>query len=216
MTSAVPRGVLALGCALTLTLAAGFAWAEKADRDRPMNVEADALRYDDLKQVSIFTGKVVLTKGTLLIRGERLEVRQDPQGYQFAVVTAAPGQRAFYRQKREALDEFIEGEGQTIDYDGRQDVVKFIGQGVMRRLAGAELQDEFQGNVITYNNLTSVFTLDSGPSQGMPGSQGQAAPPPGRVRAVITPKLRADAAARGPATDSPALQSTPALGGARP
>ena len=28
--------------------------AEKADRDKPMNAEADALRYDDLKQTSVF------------------------------------------------------------------------------------------------------------------------------------------------------------------
>ena len=40
-----------------------------------MNVEADALRYDDLKQTSVFTGRVVLTKGTILIRGARIDVR---------------------------------------------------------------------------------------------------------------------------------------------
>ena len=35
--------------------------AEKADRDKPMNAEADALRYDDLKQRSVFTGNVVIS-----------------------------------------------------------------------------------------------------------------------------------------------------------
>ncbi len=40
---------------------AGAAQAEKADRNKPMNIEADSLRYDDLKQVSVFTGRVVLT-----------------------------------------------------------------------------------------------------------------------------------------------------------
>jgi lipopolysaccharide export system protein LptA len=53
----------------------GAAHAEKADRDKPMNIEADALRYDDLKQTSVFTGNVVLTKGTILIRGARVDVR---------------------------------------------------------------------------------------------------------------------------------------------
>jgi lipopolysaccharide export system protein LptA len=67
--------------------------AEKADRDKPMNVEADALRYDDLRQVSVFTGRVVLTKGTILIRGARLEVRQDADGFQYGIVTAEPGAR---------------------------------------------------------------------------------------------------------------------------
>ena len=64
-----------------------LAWAEKADRGKPMNIEADALRYDDVKQVSIFTGRVVLTKGSIQIRGDRLEVRQDPDGFQFGVAT---------------------------------------------------------------------------------------------------------------------------------
>ena len=70
---------------LTLLLAAlaGTAVAEKADRDKPMNIEADALRYDDLAQTSVFTGKVVLTKGSIIIRGAQLHVRQDPEGIPF-------------------------------------------------------------------------------------------------------------------------------------
>ena len=103
--------------------------AEKADRDKPMNVEADALRYDDLKQTSVFTGNVVvLTKGTIVIRGARIDVRQDPEGYQYGVVTAEPGKLAFFRQKREGVDECIEGEAEVIEYDGKADHVKFIRQ----------------------------------------------------------------------------------------
>src|ERR1035437_5247999 len=86
------------------------ALAEKADRDKPMNVEVDALRYDDLKQTSVFTGNVVLTKGSILIRGGKVVVHQDPQCYQFGLVTAVPGRSAFFRQKREGVDEYIEGE----------------------------------------------------------------------------------------------------------
>ncbi|HSN78833.1 MAG TPA: lipopolysaccharide transport periplasmic protein LptA, partial [Rhodoferax sp.] len=97
-----------------MALSVGPVHAENADRDKPMNVEADALRYDDAKKVSVFTGKVVLTKGTILIRGEKLEVRQDEQGYQYGVVTAESGKRALFRQKREGVDEIIEGEGETI------------------------------------------------------------------------------------------------------
>ena len=79
-----------------------------------MNIESDTLRYDDTKQTSVFTGKVVLTKGTIQIRSERLEVRQDPDGYQFGQATGSADKLASYRQKREALDEFIEGEGQLL------------------------------------------------------------------------------------------------------
>src|SRR5215218_7862015 len=109
--------LLPLGFALALAAATAPAFAEKADRGKPMNVEADALRYDDLKQTSVFTGRVVVTKGTIVIRGARIDVKQDAEGYQYGVVTSEPGKLAYYRQKREGVDEFIEGEGETIEYD---------------------------------------------------------------------------------------------------
>ena len=191
-----------------LAVSAGGVQAEKADRSKPMNVEADALRYDDVRQLSVFNGRVLLTKGTIQIRGERIEVRQDPQGNQYGVVTAEAGKLAFFRQKREGLDEYIEGEGETIDYDGRLDTVKFIGKAQLRRYHGVSLNDEFNAGIIVYNNTTDVFTLDGTPGQGKSGSQGQAGAPAGRVRAMLSPKPQA--AASGVATP---LQLSPALDG---
>lgn len=198
-----------------LALSGGIARAEKADRNKPMNVEADALRYDDLKQTSVFSGRVVLTKGTILIRGARIDVRQDADGYQFGVVTAEPGKLAFFRQKREGLDEFIEGEGETIEYDGRADTVRFTHQAQLRRYRGAALSDEMTGGVILYNNTTDVFTIDGAMAKSRPGA------PSGRVRAMLTPKP--DAAATAPANgtapqaappvNAPALRATTTLGG---
>lgn len=184
----------------------GAAHAEKADREKPMNIEADALRYDDARQISVFTGRVLLTKGTIHIRGERIEVRQDAQGNQFGVVTGEPGKRAFFRQKREGLDEFIEGESLTIDYDGRGEVVRFVGQAQLRRLQGSRVNDEFNGALIVYNQRTDMFTLDGAPADPKAG----AAPDNGsRVRAMLTPRAQAPASA--PGAD---LRATPQLGGA--
>ncbi|MBU6502804.1 MAG: lipopolysaccharide transport periplasmic protein LptA [Burkholderiales bacterium] len=186
------------------------AHAEKADTSKPMNIEADALRYDDLHQTSVFTGNVVVTKGTIIIRGARVDVRQDPEGYQYATVTAAPGKLAFYRQKREGLNEYIEGESQTIEYDGKADTVKFIGRAVLRRYTGATLSDETTGALITYNNATDVFTVDGriaqpGGDEGAPGT---------RVRAMLIPQAAASASAGTPPAAAPAaLQPSSRLGG---
>ena len=117
------------------------ALAEKADRDKPMNIEADNLVHDDLQQISVFSGRAVLTKGTLVLRGSRIEVKEDPDGYQFGVVFADGNKRAFYRQKREALQEFMEGEAMRIEYDGREDRVTLIDQAEVRRYRGATLGD---------------------------------------------------------------------------
>lgn len=183
-----------------LMVLAGGTVAEKADRNKPMNIESDALRHDDLRQTSVFTGRVVLTKGSIVIRGAQIEVRQDPEGYQFGVVTAEPGKLAFFRQKREGVDEYIEGEGETIEYNGRADTVRFLKNAQLRRLRGAQLADEISGNVIMYDSTSDVFTVDGGPP-----ASGR-----GRVRAMLTPKPEPAASSAGP---QPALRATTTLGG---
>ena len=125
-----------------VALAPAAVWAEKADRDKPMNIEADSMVHDELKQVSVFTGRAVLTKGTMILRGARIEIRQDPDGYQFGTILPEPNKRAFFRQKREGVDEFMEGEGLRIEYDGRADRVKLIDQAEVRRYRGAVLGDQ--------------------------------------------------------------------------
>jgi lipopolysaccharide export system protein LptA len=192
---------------LVMAFCGTAAWAEKADTNKPMNVEADALRYDDLNQTSVFTGRVVLTKGTIIIRGARVDVRQDPEGFQFGVVTAEPGKLAYYRQKREGVDEFIEGEAEVIEYDGRADRVKFIRRAELRRYRGAVVIDESIGRLITYDNTTDVFTVDGGAGSGAPG---------GRVRAMLSPREAASApagAARTPAAPPGQLRPSTTLGG---
>ncbi len=188
-----------MACIATLAaLSATSAWAEKADRAKPMNVESDSLRYDDAKQTSVFTGNVVITKGTLILRADRVEVRQDNEGFQFGTAMSTGGKRAFFRQKREAGDEWIEGEAESIVYDGKLDAVSFRGNANLRRLRGATLTDETQGALITYDNTSDVFNV----SGGSPATAGN---PSGRVRAVLTPRA---------ASPAPAAPTAGAQGGA--
>lgn len=200
---------LSLLSSLLLMAAAPAAHAEKADRTKPMNIESDAMRYDDLKQTSVFTGAVVVTKGTIIIRGARIDVRQDPEGYQYGVVTAAPGKLAYYKQRRDVPggDEWIEGESDRIEYDSRADNVKFIGHAVMRRLLGTKVNDESSGPLIVYDQSNDTFTVngstlppDAAVAAGQQGS---------RVRAVLTPRPAVPGA---PGSKAPAPAATPAPG----
>ena len=194
---------------------APWASAERADRTKPMNIEADAMRYDDLKQTSVFSGAVVVTKGTITIRGARIDIRQDPEGYQYGVVTAAPGKRATYRQKRETgNDEWIEGEADVIEYDSRADNVKFIRDAVMRRLVGTRLSDESSGPLIVYDQSNDTFTVNG---SSLPPNAGVATQPGGRVRAILTPKAALATAPEvkpsAPAAPAPALRPSTTLRG---
>lgn len=198
-----------------LTGLAGMAHAEKADRAKPMNIEADALRHDELKQTSAFSGRVVMTKGTIVLRGARLEVRQDAEGYQTGVVTAEAGKRAFFRQQRDtapgAPDEFVEGEGEVIEYNGRADTVRLLRRAELRRYQGSSLSDEISGATIVYYNLTDVFTVD-----GQKAASNGAAAPGSRVRAVLAPKKGPADTAPVPGSPGPALRPSTTLGSDKP
>ncbi len=197
---------LLAAAAVLACLAAPAVRAERADREKPMNVEADALRYDDARQTSVFSGRVVMTKGSILIRGALVEVRQDPRGNQFGIVLAGPAQPASYRQKRDGADEYIEGRAQRIEYDGQADKVRFVGQAVLRRYRGSALSDETAGSVIVYDNQTEVFSVDGGPSSVSPSN------PSGRVRATLAPRS-APVAPGSNAGPLPALRPSTGLGG---
>ena len=200
----VGHALVTLGVALLV----GSAHAEKADRDKPMNAEADSLRYDDVRQLSVFTGNVVITKGTIVIRGDKVEVRQDAQGHQFGVVTGSAAKPAFFRQKREGLDEYIEGVSDRIDYNGQTDVVRFEQRATLRRYRGAVLTDETSGSLIVYNNASETFSVDGGEASKTPAN------PSGRVRAMLTPTPKpADGAATPAPSDAVRLRAAPALDG---
>jgi lipopolysaccharide export system protein LptA len=199
---------------LALALCSASAWAEKADKKKPMNAEADALRYDDLKQTSVFTGNVVITKGTITIRGAQVDIRQDNEGFQFGTAVETGGKRAFFRQKRDVPDEWIEGESETILYDGKADTVTFSKNAVLRRYKGSVVNDETTGSQIVYDNVTDVFNVVGG------AANATAANPTGRVRAMITPKDASVAPATPTTTPRPAtppatLRPSTTVGGER-
>lgn len=185
-----------------------LAHAEKADRNKPLNIEADNGRYDDAKQMGTFTGNVVVTKGTMSMRAAKIEVRQTPDGAQFGVATADADKRAIFRQKREGLDEYIEGEGERIEYDGKADTIRFVNRAVIRRFRGATLADETAGSVIVYDNTAEVFSVVGGAAAATPTN------PSGRVRAVLTPR-EAPAAADAASQPGVTLKPSTSLGDKR-
>ena len=181
-----------------------FAHAEREDKNRPMNIEADALVHDDLKQVTVFTGHVLITKGSIVLKGDRIELREDPQGFQYGVITPESGARAFYRQKREGLNEFMEGEAERIEYDGRLDRVTFSQRAVLRRYKGNLLNDEMSGQVIIYDHLKETFRIDGKPNPQVSkasSSNNATNPDASKSLGVLTPK--ADSRVRAVLTPPP-------------
>jgi lipopolysaccharide export system protein LptA len=160
--------------------------AEKADKDKPLKIEADKLDYDDLKQLSIFVGRVILIKGTIDMRGERLEVRQDADGFQFGVLLPQQGTRASFKQKRDIKGESLEGFAQKIEYDGHDDKVILIGNAEMKRYRDGLISDEMSGQRIVYENLTDRISVD-GRVSSINTASGGPNNSSSRVKVIITP-----------------------------
>ena len=159
-----------------LAMACVSANAERADRDQPVNVEADSVDIDDQKQEAVFLGNVVLTQGTLTLKADRIVVKQSESGFQSGV---AYGKPAFFRQKREGIDDFIEGQAERLIYDGEAEKVELFNNAKLKRGG-----DEIRGNYISYNALTEYFEVK--------GSDSESGGPRGRVRAIIQPKNNED------------------------
>jgi lipopolysaccharide export system protein LptA len=186
-----------------LATGSAAAWAEKADRGRPMTLESDQpCTVSLLKQTSVCSGNVVISQGTLQLRADRLELRETPEGYQMAVATGSAAKPATYRQKRDGADEVVEGQAQRIDYDSRAGTLRFEGAAVVRRLRGSTVADEIQGQQIVWDSTAESFNVRGGAAT--------ATNPGGRVRAVITPRAPADAVSTAPAGNE--LKPSPGLG----
>ena len=220
MNKVLLSSVAALLCSAVLLPA----HAELADRTKPMNVEADAMQYDDLNKISTFTGRVVATNGTIVLRAGMVEVRQDAEGNQHTLATADGKKPAFMRQKREGLNEFFEGEGARIERDEKTQITRLIGNAKLRRLVGNTLADEVVGDTIVYNEVSETYNVVGGPSTTAGGAAAGAVPA-GRVRALIVPvgpnggrampgSKPAAAASAAPRTGT-TLRSSPAIGSSR-
>lgn len=191
-----------LVCVALFTLATLSAQAERGDRDKPVNLEADRVTIDDAKKVSVFEGNVVLTQGTLVLRADRMIVREDQQGFQQGT---AFGNLATFRQKRDGVDEYIEGEAERIEYDGRAERLQLFNRAQMRRGA-----DEVRGSYISYDQPTEFFRVTGAPENTAGGASS------GRVRAVIQPKNKDAKNAKTEPVPAPALKLKPAAAASDP
>ena len=175
----MPTFIRRLGTTLVLAALTFPAHAEKADREKPINLEADRISIDDIKKQQIFEGNVILTQGTMQIRTNRLVVTQDADGFQKGVATGGANGLARFKQKREGSNDYVEGEGERIEHDAREEKTEFF----VRAWVKSGL-DEVKGQYISYDALTEKYVVTNGAGQTK-SAKGEAQ---ARVRAIIQPK----------------------------
>jgi lipopolysaccharide export system protein LptA len=145
------------------------AQAERADRDKPVHIEADSVRMDDLQRIAVYEGKVILTQGTLRVQADRVEVRQDAEGF---LTGTALGKPVHFRQRLDGRGEWVDAWANRVEYDARKEQVRLIGEAFLKKG-----EEELRGDIITYDARSELYQA----SGGLAGQK------PGRVRAVIMP-----------------------------
>lgn len=180
-------------CLLGLSLSSH---AETKDRLQAMTIDADRVSVDELKKTSLFTGHVVMTQGTLVVKADKVSFRQTETG-EFYVT--AQGKPINFRQKQDNSPEFIEAFAEQLEFDSKADQLHLMRQAVLRHG-----KDEVRGESITYNMQTQQYEVTGGKS----GAEASAADK--RVRLVIQP--RAKVVNEAPVPELPASNSS----GAKP
>ena len=164
--------------ALAALAFAGAARAEKADAGMPTQIEANRMSADDARRMTIFEGAVVLTRGTIRLTADRVVVRQDGEGFQYATATGKP---ARFRQRQDAKPPekegvWLEGEALRMEMDDRSGRIELYDEAHVKRGG-----DEVAGNYILIDQRSDFFSV----STAKDGKE--TAPPGGRVKAVIQP-----------------------------
>ena len=154
------------------------AYSEEADRDKSIEIESDTMTVDDAKNISIYKGDVILTQGTLIIRASKLTVREDSQGFQHSTAIGKP---TTFKQKRDGIDEYIEGSADRIEYDGHMDKVHLYDKASVKRG-----NDTVYGDYIIYDANAEIAQAMSGSTKDNSGNNSKKT----RTRIIISPKKK--------------------------
>lgn len=149
------------------------ALALNTDKDQPMNIEADRVDIDDEKGTSTFRGNVVIKRGSLLIKGNRVVVYRDKEKNLDKIHST--GNLAHFQQRPEGKTDDVIAEGQELFYDAVKEVL-------LVRHKGKVVQggDTFQGDRIVYDSKRNLVE-----ARGSKSSNGKSNN--GRVQMTLQP-----------------------------
>ena len=150
--------------------------ADRSDKEKPINFSADQpAEVDFEKRIGTLKGNVVITQGTLSIKADRIDFKQNADN---SLSATAYGNPISFRQKKDDSDEFYEGFAQKAVYDGTKDLLELFDRALLRQGS-----DEIRSNYISYNSTNGIFR-----AEGRPDTPGAANGPGSKVRGTFQPK----------------------------
>lgn len=167
---------------LSLLLICGAAHALPSDATKPIEIEADQLTYDNVHQIKTFTGNVVLTRGTLTIKANRVVITKHKNGFEYATLYGDAKKLATLRQQQDDKNNiWVEGMGQRIEYNQETGVAELFDTAQVRRLQGTKVMDEVHGAYISYDSRTEMYAAKNNAGEVLPSATQ-------RIKAIIQPR----------------------------
>lgn len=171
------RNFSRFSAALCAALLACAVHAEKADKEKPISFTSDQGEVNYEAKTGVLRGNVVITQGTLTIKADRIDFKQNPDN---SLSATAFGKPLAFRQKRDDADGYYEGWALRAEYDGTKDQLELFDNAILKRGT-----DEIRSNYISYNSATELFKAEgrtsTAPAAGDAGRND-------RVRGVFQPK----------------------------
>jgi len=138
---------------LASALIADNAHALQSDSEQPMDLTADRAELDDQKGISIYTGKVKLTQGSILLTGHKLIV-ESSDGITRMITTF--GQPARFKQRPDDKPDDVVATAKRIKYDPTKEKMFLDGEALI-----VQGNQQFRGEHITYDMATDKIKARS-------------------------------------------------------
>lgn len=170
---------LGLGVIILASASVTSAFAEKADRAKPVEITFARAQSDINQNITTVDGEVVLTQGSLRITAERMRVKRDTRENLTAEIFGAANQQLTFREKRDNSSDFIEGVADRAEFDQGANTLKLFSRAVINS-AGNVLTGEY----LVYNRVTDQFEITGAAPNGKPGETSKQT---GRGSMIIQP-----------------------------
>ena len=144
---------------LTFTVVlSGSAFALPTDRDEPIYVEADSANIDEAKGITRYTGDVVITQGSMVLKGDTVDLLRGKDDTINQIISK--GTPAYFEQRPQLDQEITYATGTTLDYTVSSQLLLITGSAKVTQGG-----DEFTGAKINYdmaNSKVKAFSSESG------------------------------------------------------
>lgn len=154
------------------------ALALSSDQKQPIKIEADRGELDNARGVTVYTGHVVVTQGSIRITGRKMTIHYNKKNK--IEVLVVEGNPATYRQLPDSSKVYDQARAKRMEYHKQKNLVTLIGDARVKQEKGS-----LNGDRIEYDSAHSRVKAISNPAAkgSKPGAKG-------RVKIIIPPPAK--------------------------